>query len=203
MAHGDPSGDQRALPASFRERLRASRLAARLAMPADAHARASAEVERHLQAELAGRPPGIVAFCSAVRGEFDCRPLVVWLLGRGWRACQPVAESPGQPMSFRVWTPDAPMDTDRHGIPIPATVAAAAPDVVLVPLVAFDAQGYRLGYGGGYFDRTLAALSPRPYSIGVGYALARAESVMPQPHDVALDAVATEAGFLEFRRSRR
>jgi 5,10-methenyltetrahydrofolate synthetase len=103
-------------------------------------------------------------------------------------------------MQFRLWRPDSPMTDDRHGIPIPDTPACEAPDIVLLPLVAFDDQGYRIGYGGGYFDRTLAALDPRPFAIGVGFELARVESVRPEPHDIRLDAIVTEAGLREFGR---
>lgn len=85
------------------------------------------------------------------------------------------------------------MAEDRHGIPIPAGDETIVPDVVLLPLVAFDAQGYRIGYGGGYFDRTLAALSPRPFSVGVGFELGRINSVHPQPHDIPLNALVTES----------
>jgi len=100
-------------------------------------------------------------------------------------------------MVFRPWHADIAMSQDQHGIPIPAATeprSAAHPDIVLLPLVAFDAHGYRLGYGGGYFDRTLAAVVPRPLAIGVGYELCRTESTCPQPHDVALDLMVTEAG---------
>ena len=68
------------------------------------------------------------------------------------------------------------------------------PNIVLLPLVAFDCRGYRLGYGGGYFDRTLAALSPRPFAIGVGFELTRVDSIIPGAHDVPLDVVITDAG---------
>jgi 5-formyltetrahydrofolate cyclo-ligase len=71
------------------------------------------------------------------------------------------------------------------------------PTVLLVPLVGFDAQGYRLGYGGGYYDRTLAAMTPRARAIGVGYELGRLETIHPQPHDVPMDAIVTEAGVFE------
>ena len=116
------------------------------------------------------------------------------LILRGWRACQPVVVAPAAPMHFLAWTPDAPMTADRHGIPIPATAPCAAPDVLLLPLVAFDGEGYRIGYGGGYFDRTLAALRPRPLTIGVGFEVGRVDSVRPQAHDIRLDLIVTEAG---------
>lgn len=84
------------------------------------------------------------------------------------------------------------MTTDCFGIPVPADGIAAVPDVILLPLVAFDDQGYRLGYGGGYFDRTLARLAVKPVTIGVGFELGRLESLLPQAHDVRLDAIVTE-----------
>ena len=90
------------------------------------------------------------------------------------------------------------MTQDPHGIPVPATQETPLPTVLLVPLVAFDSAGYRLGYGGGYFDRTLAACAVRPLTIGVGHALSQVSSTYPVPHDMPLDAVVTEAGLTRF-----
>lgn len=180
--------------AAFRARLRRERIAARIALPADQHRRLSQAIEARLETLLADRPPQVIAFCWPLRREFDCRPLVQRLIARGWRAAQPVVLAPATAMVFRPWTPDAPMTEDRHGIPIPAGDQTVTPDVILLPLVAFDARAYRIGYGGGYFDRTLAALSPRPFAIGVGFELAHVESVRPEAHDVRLDAIVTEAG---------
>jgi 5-formyltetrahydrofolate cyclo-ligase len=191
----DPSGNEDLNSASFRARQRQAKIAARLAMAATEHARASAMIEAHLTALLAARPPQVIAFCWPLRNEFDSRPLVTDLLGAGWRACQPVVVATAAPMEFRAWLADSPMTTDRHGIPIPDTETVAAPDIVLLPLVAFDEQGYRLGYGGGYFDRTLASLTPRPCAIGVGFELARIDTVHPAAHDIRLDAIVTEAGI--------
>jgi 5-formyltetrahydrofolate cyclo-ligase len=108
----------------------------------------------------------------------------------------PVVTAVDAPMHFHAWTPASVMGTDRYGIPIPADGAAVIPDIVLLPLLAFDAQGFRLGYGGGYFDRTLAAMAPRPQAIGVGFELGRVADIRPQAHDVRLDAIVTEAGLL-------
>jgi 5,10-methenyltetrahydrofolate synthetase len=91
------------------------------------------------------------------------------------------------------------MVEDRYGIHIPARGAALRPDAILMPLNAFDAAGYRLGYGGGYFDRSLAALSPRPRAVGVGFELARIDSIRPQAHDLPMDFIVTEAGGFEVR----
>jgi 5,10-methenyltetrahydrofolate synthetase len=190
----EPSGDQEYDPVIFRAELRQVKIAARQAMPPNDRARASALIEAHLSALLSG-PARVVAFCWPLRNEFDCRPLVERLLAAGWRAAQPVVVAPAAPMEFRAWTPATAMTTDRYGIPIPEGDGTVVPDVVLLPLVAFDEQGYRLGYGGGYFDRTLAVMTPRPLAIGVGFELARINSVQPQPHDIRLDAIVTETGM--------
>ncbi|HZV55960.1 MAG TPA: 5-formyltetrahydrofolate cyclo-ligase [Rhodocyclaceae bacterium] len=196
---GDPLGDHGFDSALFRSEQRQARIAARQAMSSEEIARASATVETHLATLLTARPPQVISFCWPVRNEFDCRPLVGRLLAIGWRACQPVVVAPAAPMEFRAWTPATPMTTDRYGIPIPAKTATTAiiavPDVVLLPLVAFDELGFRLGYGGGYFDRTLAALATRPLAVGVGFELARVDTVRPEAHDIRLDAIVTEAGI--------
>lgn len=141
------------------------------------------------------RPGSVLGFCWPFKGEFDCRPLVLEAIARGCRAALPVVVAPRTPLAFREWVPGAPMEADHHGIPVPASEAAAlAPDVVLLPMNGFDAKGYRLGYGGGYFDRTLAAAPRRPYVIGLCYEFGRLETLHPQPHDIALDVVVTEAG---------
>ncbi len=90
------------------------------------------------------------------------------------------------------------MAQDPHGIPVPATQETPLPTVLLAPLVAVDPAGYRLGYGGGYFDRTLAACDVRPITIGVGHALSQVNRIYPAPHDIPLNAVVTEAGLMWF-----
>ncbi|MBK8760262.1 MAG: 5-formyltetrahydrofolate cyclo-ligase [Sulfuritalea sp.] len=189
-----PSAEHDADDSAFRAALRREKLAARLAVGPAEHAALSARVATHLAGLWSAMAAQTLAFCAPVRGEFDARPLVGELLARGWRAAMPVVVETGAPMIFRAWTPDCAMDTDRHDIPIPRNGPEIDPDIVLLPLVAFDAAGYRLGYGGGYFDRTLAARAPRPRAIGVGFELARVADIRPQPHDIRLDAVVTEAG---------
>ncbi len=183
-----------ALNPTYRADLRRVRMAAREAIPADRHAQLSAAVHEHLQRLLASRSPGVLAFCWPIRAEFDCRPLARQLIDRGWQSCIPTVVEGGAPMEFRAWTPNSTMAVDRHGIPVPADGATLIPDVVLLPLVAFDAKGFRLGYGGGYFDRTLAVITPRPLAIGVGFEVARVDSIQPQAHDIPLDVVVTEVG---------
>jgi len=99
-------------------------------------------------------------------------------------------------MVFRKWTSGTAMSQDPHGIPILQDTPQVAPDVVLIPLNVFDARGYRLGYGGGFFDRTFAAMETPPVTIGVAFELARADSVLPQAHDHPMDFIVTEEGVV-------
>jgi 5-formyltetrahydrofolate cyclo-ligase len=99
------------------------------------------------------------------------------------------------PLRFRQWWPGAPMKAGVMGIPIPDGTEIVVPDMALVPMVGWDERGYRLGYGGGYFDVTLAALAPRPIAIGVSQELFRLETIFPVTHDIAMDFVVTEAAI--------
>ena len=112
----------------------------------------------------------------------------------GFTALLPVVVAPRTPLAFRAWDESTPLVEDRYGIPYPPQGPYLTPEALLIPVNAFDAAGYRLGYGGGFFDRTLAALSPRPLAIGVGFELARVESIAPEAHDIRLDAIVTETG---------
>ena len=175
--------------------LRREKIAAREALSAALHARLSAALEQHLTDLLQRCPPRVLGFCWPYRAEFDCRPLVTRLIAAGIRACLPVVKTAESAMDFREWRPESIMTSDRYGIHFPSSGAALIPDLLLIPVNAFDAKGYRLGYGSGYFDRTLASLAPPPLSIGVGFELARVASIDPQSHDIPLDAVVTEAGL--------
>lgn len=186
----------------FRAALRREKVGARMALDENTHAAFSRRIEAHLAALLKALPSQILAFCAPVRGEFDARPLISLLIDRGWRAAMPIVDARDAAMSFRAWTPSSPLGVDRHGIPFPLHGSTVVPTIVLVPLVAFDSHGFRLGYGGGYFDRTLAELVPPPLAIGVGFELARVDDIRPQPHDVRLDAVVTEAGVLQHTREQ-
>lgn len=190
----DQPAESTANHAAWRTALRREKLAARQALPMDAHLLASRKVLDNLAILFQALPAGTVAFCWPVRAEIDCQPLVENLLVAGWQACMPVVVSTGAPMVFRPWTPTAPMTADPHGIPVPDGTAIVVPGVILLPLVAFDSHGYRLGYGGGYFDRTLASLGPQPLTIGVGFDLGAVASIFPAAHDIPLDWVVTESG---------
>ncbi len=182
-----------------RAALRREKIAARRALDPATHRQASARIHDMLHGFLAARPAGSIGFCWPIRAEVDCRSLVTRLRAAGWQACMPTVVQADAPMVFRGWWPDAPMQADPFGIPVPGTHTVPAPDVLLVPLVACDATGYRLGYGGGYFDRTLAACTRRPYTIGVGFELCRVDSIHPGRHDIPLDASVTELSFKTYR----
>ena len=130
-----------------------------------------------------------------IKGEPDLRPLLVDLHRQGVCVALPLVEVKAAPLVFRRWTPETRMVRGDWNIPVPPPEAeAVTPEIALAPLVGWTDDRFRLGYGGGYFDRTLASLSPRPFTIGVGFQSARLATIYPQPHDIRLDAIVTEAG---------
>jgi len=106
--------------------------------------------------------------------------------------CLPVVVQRGEPLEYWRWRSGEPLQRGFWDIPIPATRDVVVPDLMLAPLVGFDRANYRLGYGGGYFDRTLASLPRRPVVAGVGFAFSELATIFPQPHDIPLDVVLTE-----------
>ncbi|MCL2876121.1 MAG: 5-formyltetrahydrofolate cyclo-ligase [Betaproteobacteria bacterium] len=183
-----------------RDTMRKRAQTAREATPVAHRAVWEAAIMGHLDALVPQLAPRVLAFCWPFRAEADCRGWVErWLAGDAARiAALPVVLKPGVPLVFRQWAPGVELIPDRHGIPFPAHGEEVAPDVALVPLNAFDARGYRLGYGGGYFDRTLAAM--RMVAVGVGFELGRESDVLPQAHDHAMDWLVTEAGVFPAAR---
>lgn len=179
---------------AYRTTLRRQCLQAREALGAAEHALLSARIARNLEAQLQLHQPGCIGFCWPYRAEFDARPLIKSLLTSGWTACLPVVGDEVGPMRFRAWTAATPMQADRHGIQTPMAGAEVIPDLLLLPFNAIDACGYRLGYGAGYFDRTLAVMQPRPYVIGVGFGVGVVASVCPQSHDIPVNCRVTETG---------
>ncbi len=177
---------------AWRRTLRRDMVAKRSALGDDRHARLSAGIVGHLLAALP--VPRVVAFCWPIKHEPDVRAVVAHWEALGARAVLPVVVAEASPLAFRRWTFDTPLVPDRYGIPTPVTGEFMQPDLILLPLNGFDAAGYRLGYGGGYFDRTLAALSPRPLAVGIGFEVNRLPSIRPESHDQRLDWIVTEAG---------
>jgi 5,10-methenyltetrahydrofolate synthetase len=165
-----------------------------------ANARIAARLTAKLD-ELAARATiRCVGFYWPVAGEFDAREVIANWLHRDTARCAalPVVVAPRAAMAFHAWMPDTPMQQGRYRIPVPADGRAVVPDVLLVPCVGFDSARYRLGYGGGYYDRTLAAWptqAPRPIAIGVAYQCGHVEALVHEAHDIPLDAVITENGL--------
>ncbi|MBM3548932.1 MAG: 5-formyltetrahydrofolate cyclo-ligase [Alphaproteobacteria bacterium] len=129
--------------------------------------------------------------------EIDVLPSLAWFASRGHRVGLPVVVGRGQPLIFRFWLPGAPLERGMLGIPFPpADKPEIHPQLLLVPLIAFDRRGNRLGYGGGYYDRTLAALRAKGplLTIGVAFSFQEVDEVPIDPFDAPLDAIATEAG---------
>jgi len=126
--------------------------------------------------------------------EIDIRPLMLALHERGHPIVLPVTPKRGNPLSFRLWRPGDVLQPERFGTFRPVG-EPAVPDFLLVPLLAFDRRGHRLGYGAGFYDRTLAGL-PGRYALGVAYAAQEVPEVPTGPSDVALDAVATDNGVI-------
>lgn len=129
-----------------------------------------------------------------IRGEPDLRPAYEDLVARNVRLALPIVTGKDAPLVFVNWNPGDPMEKDAFGVSVPLARTTASPDALLVPCVGFNADCFRIGYGGGMFDRTLEA-SPRPVTIGVGYAYGQAD-FEADPHDVALDAVLTESALI-------
>ena len=147
----------------------------------------------HLLASEIIQPGAVVAGFWPLAGEIDCRAAMLALVGRGHVVGLPVTPPLGQALSFRRWMPGDGLAAGRFGTAEPIG-AAIAPTVLLVPLLAFDRRGGRLGYGGGYYDRTLEALGTDVLAIGCGYAMQEVDRVPTETHDRKMDAVATEAG---------
>ncbi|TCD16389.1 5-formyltetrahydrofolate cyclo-ligase [Oricola cellulosilytica] len=154
----------------------------------------SAEIVSRLAPLVMPAAGRTVGFCWPFRGEPDLRVLMEPVLENGGICALPVVIERGRPLVFRAWKPGDPLQKGVWNIPVPESGRDIVPDVVLPPVVGFDGSAYRLGYGGGFFDRTLAALSPRPRAIGVGYECARIRTIFPQPHDIAMDLIVTEKG---------
>lgn len=169
-------------------------LARRQALTPDACRLLSLRIVEHLVRDLSPRVGAVVGFCWPIRNEPDVRSALAYWRDLGVRAALPVVVEPASPLRFRAWDLETPMIEGAHGIPTCGHGEWLTPDTLLLPLTAFDAAGYRLGYGGGYFDRTIATLAPRPRCIGVGYEINRVDSIFPEAHDERLDWIVTEKG---------
>lgn len=171
-----------------RERL----IAERMAWSADMRMAKSEAIAGKLDQAIDKVGNRIISLYWPFKGEPDLRNWLIRLIERGARIALPVVVEKNAPLEFRLWSPGEPLERGIWNILVPAHGAVVMPDIVIAPVVGFDVANYRLGYGGGYFDRTLAAAPRKPLAIGIGYGSSRIDTIYPQRHDIAMDLIVTE-----------
>jgi 5-formyltetrahydrofolate cyclo-ligase len=179
---------------AWRKNERTRLIAARAALDAGTLEEYRRRLDAHLTRSFPGLSSAKLAFCWPIQGEYDARHLVRTLRERGALTALPVVVAPKQPLVFREWHPGVEMAVGPLGIAYPLNSPEVVPDAVLLPMNGWDGGGYRLGYGAGFFDRTLSALSRKPTVIGVAYEMAKMETIHPQSWDIPADWVVTERG---------
>ena len=177
---------------AWRKSERERRIAARLEIPADARARHAQAIAARLDEVIGATDGKAVSTYWPFRGEPDLRPWMETVAKRGATCLLPVVVEKRRPLIFRSWRQGEPLTRGVWNIPIPEQGREMVPDIVIAPLVGFDGQCFRLGYGGGFFDRTLAAHPGKPLVIGVGYTSQCIATIHPQPHDIPMDVIVTE-----------
>ena len=189
-----------AVKAEARKTAYAARKAAKAADLNAGGAAAAAAADRFL-ASVSVAADDIVAGYRPIRTEIDPTPLMRALVERGARLCAPVIEAAEQPLLFRAWTPETPMIEGAFGAEVPAEGDWLEPTLLIAPLLAFDRSLYRLGYGGGFYDRTLEKLRASRPTRAIGYAYAAQEvAAAPRgPTDQPLDGIVTETEMIAAR----
>jgi 5-formyltetrahydrofolate cyclo-ligase len=163
----------------------------RLALGSSAHAAASLSIFNQIALTFPRIWTQTVGLYWPLKSEIALAEVVDRIRREGGRTALPVVVRKSDPLEFHLWDTEAVLTCDACGIPCPPQGVAVHPDVLLVPVIGFDTACYRLGYGGGYYDRTLATLSPRPLTIGIGFELGHLDTVFPQPFDIPLDFILT------------
>lgn len=168
----------------------------RLALPSHVRRAQGERAKQRLIENIDLRAYGTLGLYFPIRGEIDVRDIAQRHVEVGGRVALPVVVTRGAPVEFWNWTPGERLQRGLWNIPIPERREVVHPDALIIPLVGFDVAGFRLGYGGGYYDRTLAAAPNNPFRIGIGYSFARLQTIYPQPHDIPMHAVVTDAIFM-------
>ncbi|HMN20901.1 MAG TPA: 5-formyltetrahydrofolate cyclo-ligase [Ottowia sp.] len=164
----------------------------------------SAALQDVLRIWLLGRPETVIGAYWPIKGEFDPLPALHRWKEDGElmdepqrrRIGLPVVDKQTKTLSFHVWYPGCQMEEDAYGIPKPRDTERIVPTLLVVPCVGYGPGGYRLGYGGGFYDRTLAQLKPRPVTIGLGFTQGFIDDFQPEPHDQPLDAILNDNGVV-------
>jgi 5,10-methenyltetrahydrofolate synthetase len=166
----------------------------RLATPSEIRRRHTDKIVSSLEEVIPQAQGLIISAYWPFRGEPDLRYFMASVSDRGGRCALPVVVEKDQPLIFRPWSPGEPLAKGVWNIPVPATTDEVVPDIVIAPVVGFDRACYRLGYGGGFFDRTLATMKNCPRKLGVGYRQQALLTIHPQPNDIPMDMIITEHG---------
>lgn len=184
----DPPRDK----AVLRKQLQAERMSM-----SDRHQR-SVHLQEVLMVWLLTRRERTIGAFWSIKGEFDALPaLYRWSESDPSRRIGlPVIDKKTRQLRFHVWYPGCPMEEDAYGILKPKDTEEFHPELLLVPCVGFGPKGVRLGYGGGFYDRTLASLDPKPTTVGLGFTQGFLEDFEPEPHDMALDAILNDNGVV-------
>jgi len=161
-------------------------------------------MQRVMRIWLVGRTDTIIGAYWPIKGEFDPLPaLHRWkedgeLLDEPQRRriALPVVDKVHKTLTFHTWYPGCPMEEDAYGIPKPKDTEVVVPTLLFVACVGYGAGGHRLGYGGGFYDRTLASLDPKPTTVGLGFTQGFLEDFEPEPHDMPLDAILNDNGVV-------
>ena len=177
---------------SWRVKVRKALIKERLGCGRELRQSRSERARKRLQAAVDLGRYSSLGIYSPMRGEIDIQDLVSELAAGGVRLGLPVVVEKDSAVEFWHWRPGMPMKPGIWNIPVPAERVLFEPEALIVPLVGFDSQLFRLGYGGGYYDRTLARARPKPYCVGFGYESGRLPTVFPQPHDIPMDLIVTD-----------
>ena len=179
---------------NWRKAERQRLIAERLAIPGDIRRRHADHIAASLD-EVIGEVRGrVISAYWPFRGEPDLRGFMGRVLSRAGRCALPMVKERGKPLVFRPWSPGEPLAKGVWNIPVPASTEEVVPDIVIAPVVGFDQACYRLGYGGGFFDLTLARMKNSPLKLGLGYRQQALVTIHPQPNDIPMDMVITEEG---------
>jgi 5,10-methenyltetrahydrofolate synthetase len=195
----DTSNDK---SAQTKKILRQQLIADRLAMP-DRAVRATM-LQQVMRIWLVGRTDTVIGAYWPIKGEFDPLPALHRWKEDGELLDEPLRRRIGLPvidkltktLTFHVWYPGCPMEEDAYGIPKPKDTDVIQPTLLFVPCVGYGPGGYRLGYGGGFYDRTLASLQPKPFTVGLGFTQGFVDDLEPEPHDIPLDAILNDHGVV-------
>ncbi|MBR9900655.1 MAG: 5-formyltetrahydrofolate cyclo-ligase [Rhodospirillales bacterium] len=179
----------------WRHAVRRALLGWRSGLDAATHQHLSDKIRGYFSEFLKDRPAATVGFYWPIQNEIDLRPVIERHIANGGTAALPVVPGKDQPMVFHNWTPLTEMVPGFARIPEPHGTDEVGVHVLLAPLVGFDRAGYRLGYGGGFFDRTLAAVSRKPLVVGIGFEATRLADILPHQYDVPVDVLITDQGI--------